>query len=65
MDAKVVVAAPLMGREPFSLWSVFNDLKAVVDKPTVERRMTAVFFDDSSRIVNMTEIFPNLFIGDE
>jgi hypothetical protein len=63
MDAKV--ASPLMGREPFSLWSVFNDLKAVVDKPIVERRVVTVFFDDSSRIVNMTEIFPNLFIGDE
>ena len=63
MNAKV--ASPLMGREPFSLWSVFYDLKAVVDKPIVERRLTPVFIDDSSRIVNMTEIFPNLFIGDE
>jgi hypothetical protein len=37
----------------------------VVDKPNVERRLTPVFVDDSGRLVDMTEIFPNLFIGDE
>jgi hypothetical protein len=63
METKV--ASPLMGRDPFTLWSVFHDLKSVVDKPNVERRLTPVFVDDSGRLVDMTEIFPNLFIGDE
>ena len=48
-----------------TLWSVFHKLKAVLDAPLVEKKMHQVTYDDSKRIVDMTEILPNLFIGDE
>lgn len=48
-----------------TLWSTYHDLKAVLDAPLIEKRVVATIYDDSKRIVNMTEIFPSLFIGDE
>ena len=48
-----------------TLWSVFHKLKGVLDAPSVEKKAHHVTYDDSKRIVDMTEILPNLFIGDE
>ena len=48
-----------------TLWSTYHEIKAVLDAPAVEKRNIRVIYDDSRRVVDMTEIFPNLFIGDE
>merc|ERR1711884_780779 len=49
-----------------SLWSLFHKLKAVLENPpAVERKTHPVTYDDSRRVVDMTEILPNLFVGDE
>ena len=42
-----------------------HEIKAVLEAPLVEKRNVAVIYDDSRRVVDMTEIKPNLFIGDE
>ena len=48
-----------------TLWSVFHKLKAVLEAPVTEKKQHQVTYDDSKRVVDMTEILPNLFIGDE
>lgn len=48
-----------------TLWSTYYEIKAVLEAPLVEKRNVAVIYDDSRRVVDMTEIKPNLFIGDE
>ncbi len=65
MDAKIVSSRSLDYRDNFSLWTIFHDLKSIVDQPVIEKCQAPIFIDDSGRLVNMTEIFPNLFIGDE
>ena len=55
--------------EEESLWPVFHKLKAVLEtrpeKKAAGGSGCQVTYDDSKRIVDMTEILPNLFIGDE
>jgi len=65
MEAKLASARPLEYRDNFSLWNVFHDLKSIVDHPVVDKYVAPILIDDSGRLVNMTEIYPNLFIGDE
>lgn len=48
-----------------TLWSTYHDLKAVLNAPVIKKRVVNVIYDDSRRIVDMTETFPNLHIGDE
>jgi len=48
-----------------TLWSTYYEIKAVLEAPVIEKRNVQVIYDDSRRIVDMTEITPNLFIGDE
>ena len=55
---------PPRGQSP-TLWSTYYEIKAVLDAPLIEKRAVRVIYDDSKRIVDMTEILPNLFIGDE
>ena len=31
----------------------------------IEKRVTNIIYDDSKRVVDLTEIKPNLYIGDE
>ena len=51
-------------REP-TLWSTYHEIKSVLEAPVIEKRHTNIKYDDSKRVVDMTEITPNLFIGDE
>ena len=51
-------------QEP-TLWSTYHDIKAVLEAPAIEKRQVQVLVDDSNRIVDMTLIQPNLYIGDE
>ena len=48
-----------------TLWSTYHDIRAVLDTPAIEKRQVQVLVDDSNRIVDMTLIKPNLYIGDE
>ena len=48
-----------------TLWSTYHDIKAVLEAPAIEKRQVQVLVDDSNRIVDMTLIKPNLYIGDE
>lgn len=51
-------------QEP-TLWSTYHDIKAVLEAPAIEKRQVQVLVDDSKRIVDMTLIQPNLYIGAE
>ena len=51
-------------QEP-TLWSTYHDIKAVLEAPAIEKRQVQVLVDDSIRIVDMTLIQPNLYIGAE
>ena len=51
-------------QEP-TLWSTYHDIKAVLEAPAIEKRQVQVLVDDSNRIVDMTLIQPNLYIGAE
>ena len=48
-----------------TLWSKYYEIKAVLEAPAIEKRNVAIIYDDSRRIVDMTQICPNLYIGDE
>ncbi len=48
-----------------TLWSTYKDLKAVLDARSVEKRVVQVIYDDSKRVVNISEVCRNLYIGDE
>ena len=37
----------------------------MLEAPVIEKRKVQTIYDDSRRIVDMTEIKPNLYIGDE
>ena len=53
------------GRGSPTLWSTYYEIKAVLEAPVIEKRKVQTIYDDSRRIVDMTEIKPNLYIGDE
>ena len=48
-----------------TLWSTYHEIRNVLDKPVIEKRVTNIIYDDSKRVVDLTEIKPNLYIGDE
>lgn len=48
-----------------TLWSTYHEIKSVLDAPVIEKRPTNIIYDDSKRVVDLTEIKPNLYIGDE
>uniref|UniRef100_A0A0K2U708 Dual specificity protein phosphatase n=2 Tax=Lepeophtheirus salmonis TaxID=72036 RepID=A0A0K2U708_LEPSM len=49
-----------------SLWNIVSDLKEVLATPVdLSNKQPPVLYDDSKRLVNMTEIMENLYIGDE
>ena len=48
-----------------TLWSTYHEIRNVLDKPVIEKRVTKLKYDDSKRVVDLTEIRPNLYIGDE
>ena len=47
------------------MWPGFRELQSVLQTPSVQKRVTKLLQDDSGRLVDMTEIRSNLFIGDE
>jgi len=47
------------------MWPGFRELQSVLQAPSVEKRVVKLVQDDSGRLVDMTEIRNNLFIGDE
>ena len=49
------------------MWPGFRELQSVMQRQTtsVEKRVVTTLKDDSGRLVDMTEIRDNLFIGDE
>ena len=47
------------------MWPGFRELQSVIQSTSVERRAVTTLKDDSGRLVDMTEIRENLFIGDE
>jgi len=47
------------------MWPGFRDLQSVMATSSVEKRVVTTLKDDSGRLVDMTEIRDNLFIGDE
>lgn len=64
---KVLAPRQQVNKAEENLWAIYHQLKAVLDSPAAvsRRRAHSVIFDDSGRLVDMTEILPNLFIGDE
>ena len=48
-----------------TLWSTYHEIRKVLDKPVIEKRVTNIIYDDSKRVVDLTEIKPNLYIGGE
>lgn len=58
------------GRGSPTLWSTYHEIKAILEAPVIEKRNVPTIYDDSRRIVDMTEINytnenTNLFIGDK
>ena len=47
------------------MWPGFRELQCVLAAPSVEKRLATVLHDDSGRLVDMTRVRENLFIGDE
>ena len=47
------------------MWPGFRELQCVLAAPSVEKRLAPVLYDDSGRLVDMTMVWENLFIGDE
>ena len=47
------------------MWPGFRELQSVMQTSSVEKRVVTTLKDDSGRLVDMTEIRDNLFIGDE
>jgi len=63
-------ALPRQGRGSPTLWSTYHEIKAILEAPVIEKRNVPTIYDDSRRIVDMTEINytnenTNLFIGDK
>ena len=56
---------PDRGPRSPTLWTTYHEIKAVIDVPLERKRVVQIIYDDSNRVVDMTEIAPNLFIGDE
>ena len=47
------------------MWPGFRELQCVLAAPSVEKRLAPVLHDDSGRLVDMSMVRENLFIGDE
>ena len=47
------------------MWPGFRELQCVLAAPSVEKRLAPVLHDDSGRLVDMTRVRENLYIGDE
>ena len=47
------------------MWPGFRELQCVLAAPSVEKRLVPVLHDDSGRLVDMTRVRENLYIGDE
>ena len=47
------------------MWPGFRELQCVLAAPCVEKRLAPVLHDDSGRLVDMTRVRENLYIGDE
>ena len=48
-----------------AMWPGFRELQCVLAAPSVEKRLAPVLHDDSGRLVDMSMVRENLFIGDE
>ena len=47
------------------MWPGFRELQCVLAAPSVEKRLAPVLHDDSGRLVDMSVVRENLYIGDE
>ena len=47
------------------MWPGFRELQCVLAAPSVEKRLAPVLHDDSGRLVDMTRVRENLYIGAE
>ena len=47
------------------MWPGFRELQCVLAAPSVEKRLAPVLHDDSGRLVDMSMVRENLYIGDE
>ena len=47
------------------MWPGFRELQCVLAAPSVEKRLAPLLHDDSGRLVDMSMVRENLFIGDE
>ena len=47
------------------MWPGVRELQSVMQVSSVEKRVVTTLRDDSGRLVDMTEIRDNLYIGDE
>jgi len=47
------------------MWTRFAEMKQVLDEPVIHKRIINQLYDDSGRLVDMTEIQTDLFIGNQ